>query len=103
MIRTLAVAGASLDAVNKDNKTPLLLAEATPKEPPKDTGAPVVDRGKIDSREDIIAALRELMNLGPNDPAPQPPAPSAPRCDFDSGSGSNSAPRQRSPANESRN
>ncbi len=78
MIRTLAAAGASLDAVNKDNKTPLLLAEATLKEPPKDTGAPVVDRGKIDSREDVIAALRELMHLGPNDPAPQPPAAPAP-------------------------
>ena len=78
MIRTLAAAGASLDAVNKDNKTPLLLAEAVPKDPPKDTGAPVVDRGKIDSREDIIAALRELMHLGPNDPAPQPPVQPAP-------------------------
>ena len=78
LIRTLAAAGASLDAVNKDNKTPLMLAEALPKDPPKDTGAPVVDRGKIDSRDDIIAALRELMHLGPNDPAPQPPAPAAP-------------------------
>jgi ankyrin repeat protein len=73
MIRALAAAGAKLDAVNKDNKTPLLLAEAAPKEPPKDTGAPIVDRGKVDSREDVIAALRELMHLGPNDPAPQPP------------------------------
>jgi uncharacterized protein len=73
MIRTLAAAGASLDAVNKDNKTPLLLAEALPTELPKDTGAPVVDRGPVDSRADVIAALRDLMHLGPNDPAPQPP------------------------------
>jgi ankyrin repeat protein len=78
MIRTLVAAGAKLDAVNKDNKTPLLLAEALPKEPPKDTGAPVVDRGHVDSRDDIIAALRELMHLGPNDPAPQPPAAEKP-------------------------
>jgi ankyrin repeat protein len=61
IIRTLAAAGASLDAVNKDNKTPLQLAEALPKEAPKDTGAPVVDRGKIDSREDVIAALHDLI------------------------------------------
>jgi ankyrin repeat protein len=78
LIRTLAAAGASLDAVNKDNKTPLLLAEAIPTEPPKDTGAPVVDHGTSDSRADIIAALRELMHLGPDDPAPQPPPPPAP-------------------------
>src|SRR6185312_10618804 len=83
MIRTLAVAGAKLDAVNKDNKTPLLLAEALPKEPPKDTGAPVVDRGHVDSREDIIAALRELMHLGPNDPAPQPPPVEKPASEKD--------------------
>ncbi|HTA42424.1 MAG TPA: ankyrin repeat domain-containing protein [Bryobacteraceae bacterium] len=75
LIRTLFDAGAKLDAVNKDNKTPLLLAEALPTEPPKDTGAPVVDRGHVDSRADVIAALRELMHLGPNDPAPQPPPP----------------------------
>jgi ankyrin repeat protein len=73
MIRTLADAGASLDAVNKDNKTPLLLAEALPTEPPKDTGAPVT-KAAGDSRADVIAALRDLMHLGPNDPTPQPPA-----------------------------
>ena len=28
---------------------------------------------KQDSRADVVAALRELMHLGPNDPAPQPP------------------------------
>jgi uncharacterized protein len=78
LIRTLAAAGASLDAVNKDNKTPLLLAEVKPTEAPKDTGAPPADHGKVDSREDIIAALRELMHLGPNDPAPQPPPPPPP-------------------------
>ena len=30
-------------------------------------------RPKRDSREDVIAAVRELMGLGPNDPTPQPP------------------------------
>ena len=28
---------------------------------------------KHNSKEEVIAALRELMHLGPNDPAPQPP------------------------------
>lgn len=78
IIRALVAAGALLDAVNKDNKTPLLLAEALPTEPPKDTGAPPVDRGHVDSRADVIAALRELMHLGPDDPAPQPPPAKAP-------------------------
>jgi hypothetical protein len=34
---------------------------------------------KRNSKEEIVAALRELMHLGPNDPAPQPPpAPAKP-------------------------
>jgi hypothetical protein len=79
MIRALAGAGASLDAVNKDNKTPLLLAEALPKTPPPPpnpgavTGGAPKQAAKRDSRDDVIAALRELMKLGPNDPTPQPP------------------------------
>jgi len=28
---------------------------------------------KRNSKEEVVAALRELMHLGPNDPAPQPP------------------------------
>ena len=28
---------------------------------------------KRDSKEQVIAALRDLMHLGPNDPAPKPP------------------------------
>jgi hypothetical protein len=28
---------------------------------------------KRDTRAEVIAALRDLMHLGPNDPAPQPP------------------------------
>jgi len=73
MIRALAAAGAKLDAVNKDNLTPLLLAEAPKKPNPADMGDLDVYKPKHDSKADVIAALRELMHLGPNDPAPQPP------------------------------
>ena len=74
MIRALAAAGGKLDAVNKDNLTPLLLAEK-PKTPnPADMGMdPDAYHAKRDSREEVAAALRELMHLGPNDPAPVPP------------------------------
>lgn len=74
MIRTLVAAGAKLDAVNKDNLTPLLLAEKP--EPPPPPGNNNDSRGwrpRRDSREQVIATLRELMKLGPNDPAPVPP------------------------------
>jgi len=78
MIRALAAAGGKLDAVNKDNLTPLLLAEK-PKTPnPNDMGDLDVYKPKRDSKEQVIAALRELMHLGPNDPAPQPPPLPAP-------------------------
>jgi cytohesin len=78
IIRALAEAGGSLDAVDKDNLTPLLLAEKvknTP--PPPDTGNEGGYRPERDSIDDVVAALRELMHLGPDDPAPQPP-PAAP-------------------------
>jgi len=73
MIRALAAAGAKLDAVNKDNLTPLLLAEAPKKPNPADMGDLDIYKPKRNSKEEIVAALRELMHLGPNDPAPQPP------------------------------
>jgi ankyrin repeat protein len=73
MIRALAAAGGKLDAVNKDNLTPLLLAEAPKKPNPADMGDLDVYKPKHDSKEEVIAALRELMHLGPNDPAPKPP------------------------------
>ncbi len=74
-IRLLVAKGAKLDAVNKDNMTPLLLAE---KPDPPLTAAqmqqdPGVWKPRRDKREDVIATLRELMHLGPDDPAPQPP------------------------------
>ncbi len=75
MIRTLVAAGAKLDAVNKDNLTPLLLAEKP--EAVRSTAAntdPSAFRARRDSREEVIAALRELMKLGPDDAAPVPPA-----------------------------
>jgi ankyrin repeat protein len=72
MIRALVAAGGKLDAVNKENLTPLLLAEAPKK--PNDMGMDVdAYKPKRDSKEQVIAALRELMHLGPNDPAPVPP------------------------------
>jgi ankyrin repeat protein len=73
MIRALAAAGGKLDAVNKDNLTPLLLAEAPKKPNPADMGDLDIYKPKRDSKEEVVAALRELMHLGPNDPAPQPP------------------------------
>ena len=73
MIRALAAAGGKLDAVNKDNLTPLLLAEAPKKPNPLDMGDLDIYKPKRNSKEEIVAALRELMHLGPNDPAPQPP------------------------------
>jgi ankyrin repeat protein len=76
IIRTLVAAGAKLDAVNKDNLTPLLLAEKP--EPKRSAAAnmqqdPGVYKRPINTREEVIAAVRELMKLGPDDPAPQPP------------------------------
>jgi ankyrin repeat protein len=75
IIRALAAAGARLDAVNKDNLTPLQVAEKPePPPPPGNNTDARVYRPKRDSRDDVIAALRELMGLGPDDPTPVPPA-----------------------------
>jgi hypothetical protein len=74
MIRALVTAGAKLDAVNKDNLTPILLAEKPePPPPPGNNNDARVWKPRRDSREEVIATLRELMHLGPNDPAPVPP------------------------------
>jgi uncharacterized protein len=78
IIRSLVAAGAKLDAVNKDNLTPLLLAEK-PKVPnPNEMIDLDAYRPKRDSKEEVIAALRDLMHLGPNDPAPVPPPAAVP-------------------------
>jgi ankyrin repeat protein len=73
IIRTLAEAGGSLSATNKDNLTPLQLAEKPPGPTPVSQVGPGVIQVKRDTREEVIAALRELMKLGPNDPTPVPP------------------------------
>jgi uncharacterized protein len=78
IIRALVAAGAKLDTVNKDNLTPLLLAEKPKKPNPADMGDQDVWHYPKDSKEKVIATLRELMHLGPNDPAPQPPPLAAP-------------------------
>jgi hypothetical protein len=75
MIRALAAAGAKFDTVDKDNMTPLLLAEKPePPPPPGNNNDARAWKPRRDSRESVIATVRELMRLGPNDPAPQPPA-----------------------------
>jgi ankyrin repeat protein len=82
-IRLLVAKGAKLDAVNKDNVTPLLLAEKP--DPPLTAAAmqqdPGVYKPRRDKREDVIATLRELMGLGKDDPAPQPPPLPEPKKD----------------------
>ena len=80
IIRSLVAAGAKLDAVNKDNLTPLQVAEKPdPPPPPGNNTDSRAYRPKRDTREDVIAALRELMKLGPDDPTPvPPPAPADP-------------------------
>src|SRR6186713_1247950 len=76
IIRALAAAGAKFDVVNKDNLTPLQLAEKPePPPPPGNNTDSRTWKPKRDSREDVIAAVRESMGLGPNDPTPQPPPP----------------------------
>jgi ankyrin repeat protein len=82
MIRALVAAGAKLDAVNKENLTPLLAAEKLKSMTPAEFAISLnmdadAYQPKRDSKEDIVATLRELMHLGPNDPAPVPP-PAAP-------------------------
>jgi hypothetical protein len=74
IIRALVAAGAKLDAVDRHNETPLLLAEKPEPPPPQGNNTDARTwKPKRDSREDVIAALRQLMGLGPNDPTPQPP------------------------------
>ena len=77
IIRELAGAGAKLDGTNKDNLTPLQLAEKPPDagrgNPATMMQDPDAYQPKRDTREQVVAALRELMGLGPNDPTPVPP------------------------------
>jgi cytohesin len=81
IIRALVAAGAKLDAVNKDNLTPLQLAEKPePPPPPGNNTDSRTWKPRRDSHDEVIATLRELMHLGPNDPTPvPPPAPEQPK------------------------
>jgi ankyrin repeat protein len=74
IIRALVEAGAKLDATNKDNLTPLQLAEKPePPPPPGNNTDSRTYRPKRNTREEVIAALRDLMGLAPDDPTPVPP------------------------------
>ena len=92
IIKALVEAGAKLDVVNKDNLTPLLLAEKPePPPPPGNNTDSRTYRPRRDSRDDVIAAVRSLMSLGPNDPAPQPPPlPASAKSDDKKGEGDES-------------
>jgi ankyrin repeat protein len=89
IIRELAAAGAKLDATNKDNLTPLQLAEKPPDAGRGNPAAMMQDpdayQPKRDTREEVVAALRELMGLGPNDPTPVPPPAAEPSKKADDG------------------
>jgi ankyrin repeat protein len=65
IIRALAEAGGSLTALNKDKLTPVDLAQTMAGDPPA--------RGKKDSKDQVLAALKELLHLGPDDALPPPP------------------------------
>src|SRR6516225_3364760 len=74
MVRALAGAGAKLDAVNKDNLTPLLAAEKMKDMTNAELSLSMMMDADAyhphrDSKAEVVAALRELMHLGPNDPA----------------------------------
>jgi hypothetical protein len=74
VIDALIKAGAKLDAVNKDYLTPLLLAEKPePAAAPGNNADARTYRPKRNTRDEVIAALREAMGLKADDPAPQPP------------------------------
>ena len=92
IIKALVDAGAKLDVVNKDNLTPLLLAEKPePPPPPGNNTDSRTYRPRRDSRDDVIATLRTMMGLGPNDPAPQPPPlPASAKSDDKKGEGDES-------------
>jgi len=64
IIRALVAGGARLDAKNKDDLTPLQLAEKPPAGP---GNATQMDQDAYqpprNTREEVIAALRELMGV----------------------------------------
>jgi ankyrin repeat protein len=92
MIRALVKAGAALDAGNREKQTALAVAEKIRTSPPvgpnpQDPDAYVPPK---DSPEQVVAVLRELMKLGPNDPIP--PARGATAAATDDGKGKSAPP-----------
>ena len=51
----------------------VLAEKPEPPPPPGNNNDARVWKPRRDSREEVIATLREVMHLGPNDPAPVPP------------------------------
>lgn len=78
MIQALVAAGAKLDAVDKKGQTPLMAADKMKNVTFADIAAvamtdPDAWHRPRNDKPEIVAALREAMHLGPNDPIPQPP------------------------------
>jgi len=78
-IRVLVAAGAKLDAVNKRGETPLMAADKMKNVTYADIAAqamtdPDAWHRPRNSKDEVVATLREVMHLSPTDPIPQPPA-----------------------------
>ncbi len=94
MIRALVKAGAALDAPNREKQTALAVAEKIRTSPPvgpnpQDPDAYVPPK---DSPEQVVAVLRELMKLGPNDPIPPARGVTAAAADDSKGKSNPAAP-----------
>ncbi len=94
MIRALVKAGAALDAGNREKQTALALAEKIRTSPPvgpnpQDPDAYVPPK---DSPEQVVAVLRELMQLGPNDAIPPARGVTADAADDSKGKSAPAAP-----------
>ena len=74
MIRALVKAGAALDAPNREKQTALAVAEKLKLNPPSLVNSQDPDAfiPEHDSPDQVVAVLRELMHLGPNDAVPAP-------------------------------
>jgi ankyrin repeat protein len=78
MIKALVEAGAKLDAVDKKNQTPLIQADKMKNVTFADIAAvqmtdPDAWHRPRNDKSEVVAALREAMHLGPNDPIPAAP------------------------------
>ncbi len=78
LIKELVAGGAKLDAVDKKGQTPLMAADKMKNVTYADIAAmamtdPDAWHRTRNSKDEVVAALREAMHLGPNDPIPVPP------------------------------